>query len=263
MSNLYSYVKVDRPAPKCLATSQEIRDRGSAFVGSVYHASTPEEAKAAIFHHRNIVHAGKKAYEISAWRCMMLKHGKQGSGVLMTSRLKRDMTTMGNNGLGAKCRRSCRIRVYLTPLSSLVDDIYSSFTRRFGGTLLGPTRFVHIDTCATEVCRTFKRVEEMEECISTLIRLDNMLASLRQELNNLTQNAELATSGSTSTRNASDETNNVEGRRNRQPDYTAVQRDLDITKARRLVGARENAVKSVKSLLSKKRTMLAIVEVEA
>lgn len=97
----------------------------------------------------------------------------------------------------------------------------------------------------------------MEECISTLTRLDNMLASLRQELSDLTQNAELAMSGSTSAQATSGENDSAEGRRSRQPDYTVVQRDLDITKARRLVGARESAVKSVKSLLSKKRTMLA------
>ena len=80
MSNLDSYVRIERPTPKCVAVSQEIRDRGSAFEGSVYRASTPEEAKAAISHHRNVVHAGKKAYEISAWRCMVLKPGKTGLG---------------------------------------------------------------------------------------------------------------------------------------------------------------------------------------
>lgn len=90
-----------------------------------------------------------------------------------------------------------------------------------------------------------------------------MLASLRQELNDLTQNAELATSGSTSARTASDEIDNAKERRSRQPDYTVVQRDLDITKARRLVGARESAVKSVKSLLSKKRMMSASTGTEA
>ena len=80
--SLDSYVKVtvEHPTSKCLATSQEIRDRGSAFVGSVYRATTPSEAKVAISYHRNVVHAGKKAYEISAWRCMVLKHGKTGLG---------------------------------------------------------------------------------------------------------------------------------------------------------------------------------------
>ncbi|KAG2137274.1 hypothetical protein BD769DRAFT_1626790 [Suillus cothurnatus] len=243
MSNLYSYVKVDRPAPKCLATSQEIRDRGSAFVGSVYRASTPEEAKAAISHHRNVVHAGKKAYEISAWRCMMLKHGKSGLG--------------GPDDFEWAGSKVSRVMQHEGVLDAVVI-----VSRWFGGTLLGPARFAHIETCASEVCRTFKRVEEMEECISTLTRLDNMLASLREELNDLTQNADLATSGSTLARTASDEIDDAKGKRSRQPDYSVVQRDLDITKARRLVGARESAVKSVKSLLSKKRIMLASTKAE-
>lgn len=251
MSNLYSYVRVDRPAPKCLATSQEIRDRGSAFVGSVYRASTPEEAKAAIFHHRNVVHAGKKAYEISAWRCMMLKHGKSGLGGPDDFEVQAGYDDDGEQWGGSKVSRVMQREGVL--------DAVVIVSRWFGGTLLGPARFTHIETCASEVCRTFKRVEEMDECISTLTRLDDMLASLRQELSDLTQNTESAPGGSTS---ASDEIHNAEGRGSRQPDYTAVQRDLDITKAKRLVGARESAVKNVKSLLSKKRTTLASAEAE-
>lgn len=252
MSNLYSYVKVDRPAPKCLATSQEIRDRGSAFVGSVYRATTPEEAKAAISHHRNIVHAGKKAYEISAWRCMMLKHNKSGLGGPDDFEVKAGYDDDGEQWAGSKVSRVMQHEGVL--------DAVVIVSRWFGGTLLGPARFTHIETCASEVCRAFKRVEEMEECISTLTRLDNMLASLRQELSDLTQNSELAMSGSTLAQAPSSENDSVEGRRSRQPDYTIMQRDLDITKARRLVGARESAVKSVQSLLSKKRIALANTE---
>lgn len=252
MSNLHSYVKVDRPAPKCLATSQEIRDRGSAFVGSVYRASTPEEAKAAISHHRNVVHAGKKAYEISAWRCMVLKHGKSGLGGPDDFEVKAGYDDDGEQWAGSKVSRVMQHEGVL--------DAVVIVSRWFGGTLLGPARFAHIETCASEVCRTFKGVEEMEECISTLTRLDDMLASLRQELNDLTQSSESATSGSTSARTALDDINNAEGRRSRQPDYTVVQRDLDITKARRLVSARESAVNSVKSLISKKRILLGNTE---
>ncbi|KAG0702870.1 ribosomal protein S5 domain 2-type protein [Suillus ampliporus] len=247
MSNLHSYLKDGRPAPECLATSQEIRDRGSAFVGSVYRARTPEEAKAAISHHRNVVHAGKKAYEISAWRCMTLKNGKTGLGGPDDFEVITGYDDDGEQWAGSKALKVMQ--------SEGILDAVVIVSRWFGGTLLGPARFAHIQTCASEVCRTFKRVEEMEECISTLTRLDNILASLRQELSDLTQNTELATGGSSSTRTASDEIDTAEARRSRQPNYTAMQRDLDIAKARRLIGARESAVKNVKSLLLKKRTM--------
>jgi putative IMPACT (imprinted ancient) family translation regulator len=80
MSNLDAFVTSSRPPPTTVTTSQEIRDRGSAFVGNVYRATTPYEAKAAIHHHKHIVHAGKEVYEISAWRCMVLKAGRTGLG---------------------------------------------------------------------------------------------------------------------------------------------------------------------------------------
>jgi len=129
---------------------------------------------------------------------------------------------------------------------------------RFGGTLLGPARFAHIETCAGEVCRSFKRIEEMEECITTLTRLDVILSGLRQELSDLTRNSdssELATGEGSSSAIAADNVYSTEGRRSRQPDYTIMQRDLDIAKARRLISARESAIKVVRSLLLKKRTM--------
>jgi len=87
----------------------------------------------------------------------------------------------------------------------------------------------------------------MEECISTLTRLDVILAGLRQELSDLTRNSE-----GTPT---SDKINAAEGRRSKQPDYTTMERDLDIAKARRLISAREGAIKSVKSVIEK-RTMV-------
>ncbi|OAX42792.1 ribosomal protein S5 domain 2-like protein [Rhizopogon vinicolor AM-OR11-026] len=247
--SLDSYVKVtvERPAQKCLATSQEIRDRGSAFVGSVYRASTPEEAKAAISYHRNVVHAGKKAYEISAWRCMVLKHGKTGLGGPDDFEVIGGYDDDGEKWAGSKVLK-------VMQRDGILDAVVI-VSRWFGGTLLGPARFAHIETCASEVCRTFKRVEEMEECISTLTRLDVILSGLRQELSDLTQNTGLATGESSLIVTATDKVDFAAGRRSRQPDYTDMQRDLDIAKARRLIGARESAIRSVRSLLSKKRVM--------
>jgi len=69
--------KSSRPEP--VATSQEIRDRGSLFVANLYRATTPEEAKAFINHLKYYVHRERKAtHEISAWKMMVLKTGKTG-----------------------------------------------------------------------------------------------------------------------------------------------------------------------------------------
>ena len=51
--------------------------------------------------------------------------------------------------------------------------------------MLGPVRFTHIQDCAREVCQVFRVEDEMEDCISTLKSLDDILADLREELANV------------------------------------------------------------------------------
>ena len=81
MSNLDSFVKSSRPPPKPLATSQEIRDRGSTFVANVFSATSPEDARKAINHLKHVAHGSRPAtHEIAAWRCMVVKAGKSGLG---------------------------------------------------------------------------------------------------------------------------------------------------------------------------------------
>jgi len=77
--SLDAFISSTRPQPEPVATSQEIRDRGSIFVANIYRATTPEEASARVKHLKFTVHRAKKAtHEISAWRCMVLKSGKTG-----------------------------------------------------------------------------------------------------------------------------------------------------------------------------------------
>lgn len=114
--------------------------------------------------------------------------------------------------------------------------------------MLGPARFSHIETCATEVCKTFKQSEELRDCISILQTLDDLLAQHRSELAALTPKpAEDAGPSSTliedSTSRASSPQRDV-----KKPSY----KDLDVAKAKRLIQARENSIKSVKALITKK-----------
>lgn len=79
MSTLDAFVKVSKPPPQSIATSQEVRDRSSIFVGNIFAASTPDEARKAIKHLKHVVHGARPAtHEIAAWRCMTLKTGKSG-----------------------------------------------------------------------------------------------------------------------------------------------------------------------------------------
>lgn len=77
--SLNSFIVSKRPQPEPLATSQEIRDRGSTFVANIYSATTPDEAKARVEYMKDLVHRSKPAsHEIAAWRCMVLKKGRTG-----------------------------------------------------------------------------------------------------------------------------------------------------------------------------------------
>jgi hypothetical protein len=110
-----------------------------------------------------------------------------------------------------------------------------SKSHRYGGTLLGPARFTHIETCASEVCREFRRSEELRECITTLQTFDDLLITLRAQLASLTTQS-LTTSTS------------IPERISKKTDY----KGMDVAKAKRLIQARENSLKSVKALIVKK-----------
>ena len=111
--------------------------------------------------------------------------------------------------------------------------------------MLGPARFAHIETCAREVCHAFKIKDEIEDCVVTLTSLDDILVSLRAEL------AELR--GETA---GSDKP--VVPTKKKQ-DYKDLVDGQDIARAKRLVTARENAIKSVKSSIQKEKQQKPVV----
>jgi hypothetical protein len=113
--------------------------------------------------------------------------------------------------------------------AALVQDIRF----RYGGTLLGPARFSHIQTCAAEACRVFKRKDEVEDHISTLSTLDDILSELRSDLSKLSP--------------SSSPTMAMKRR-----EYSTSTDEANLTKLIRLITARENAIKSLKVLLAKK-----------
>jgi len=77
--SLDAFITSKRPQPEPLHISQEIRDRGSIFIANLYHATTPDDAKARVNHLKHVVHRARKAtHEIFAWRCMVLKPGRSG-----------------------------------------------------------------------------------------------------------------------------------------------------------------------------------------
>ncbi|KAG5650817.1 hypothetical protein H0H81_010929 [Sphagnurus paluster] len=225
-ANLDGYITSSRPPQEPLATSQEIRDRGSTFIANIYLASSASEARVRIAYLKDVVHQNKPAsHEIAAWRCMVLKQGHTGLGGADDFELNVGSVDDGEQWAGAKV-----LKVMQT--HAIIDAVVV-VSRWYGGTMLGPARFSHIETCATEVCQEFKRAEELRECISTLTTLDAVLAGLRAEYSEALSNEKPAASQNSSAPKS----------------YT----NLDLDKGRRLIKARENAIKSVKLLLAKHR----------
>ncbi|KAF5380550.1 hypothetical protein D9615_004701 [Tricholomella constricta] len=209
-----------------LATSQEIRDRGSTFIANLFPATSPSEARVRINHLTNVVHQNKPAsHEIAAWRCMVLKHGRTGLGGPDDFELSVGSVDDGEKWAGAKV-----LKVLQT--HAIIDAVVI-VSRWYGGTMLGPARFSHIETCAAEVCLEFKRTEQLRECISTLTTLDAVLAGLRAEYSDTSSHEPSTTPGTSSA----------------PKDYS----NLDLDKGKRLIKARESAIQSVKLLLVKRR----------
>ena len=95
--------------------------------------------------------------------------------------------------------------------------------------MLGPVRFEHIENCATEVCLKFEKKEETEDFITRLTELDETIARLRTDL----------------ARAKGEE----QGPLAKDSNYNGIREALDVEKARRLLGAREKTVTSLKKLI--------------
>ena len=108
--------------------------------------------------------------------------------------------------------------------------------------MLGPVRFTHIENCAREVCKVFKVEDEMQDCVSILQSLDDILADLRSELANL--------KGERSPQSR-DSKSGV--RSHPIKDYSVLRRSMDVSKARRQISAREKAIESVKKLINQQQ----------
>lgn len=108
--------------------------------------------------------------------------------------------------------------------------------------MLGPVRFTHIENCAREVCKVFKVEDEIQDCVSMLQSLDDILADLRSELANLR--------GEHSPQSRDSKSG---AKSHPTKDYSALRKSMDVSKARRQISAREKAIESVKKLINQQR----------
>ncbi|KAL5497839.1 hypothetical protein ACEPAH_2770 [Sanghuangporus vaninii] len=238
-STLDSFISSSNVRPTPLATSSEIRDRGSLFIASIYRASSPSSASKCHTYHKNVVHGSNPAsHEICAWRCMNLKSGCDGLGGPDDFELVSGKEDDGEDNGGRSVLRTME--------KEGVIDAVVIVSRWFGGTLLGPVRFTHIETCTREVCRTFKLIEEVESIIEKLEALDEQLTQLRSEL------AEIQSQSASESVELGSVNSPVSTHRD-PPDYRAMllSPSPDLERAKRLITARQRAIRSVKGILVK------------
>ncbi|KXN85287.1 Protein IMPACT [Leucoagaricus sp. SymC.cos] len=238
---LDSFITSSKPSltPKPIATSTEIRDRGSTFVANIFTASSSEEAKSHTKYVKHVLHGNRKAtHEIAAWRCMVVKPGCTGLGGPEEFQVESESMDDGERCAGD---RTLKVMQNLAVIDAVVV-----VSRWYGGTLLGPSRFDHIETCTAEVCRAFKRSEELRESITTLDTLDTLLEGLREELKTFQQAVRKSNSPTTLDGDSESQVRTEK----KKPDYSSI----DLAKARRLIKARENSIKWVKDSLNDLRS---------
>jgi len=235
MPNLDGFITHKLPLPDPLATSVEIQDRQSTFLAYIFRASTPEQARSAHSHVRRVIHAKRPAsHEMAAWRCMVLKQGRTGLRGDDDFKVEEGSEDDGEQRGGDQILKVMR--------SEAIMDAVVIVSRWYGGILLGPVRFTHIQDCAREVCQVFRVQDEMQDCIATLQSLDDILADLRREFANIDE------VGPHPRRNSKSE-----ARPHPTKDYSGLQKSLDVAKAQRQISARERAIENVKKLISERR----------
>ncbi|KAF8343054.1 ribosomal protein S5 domain 2-like protein [Cantharellus anzutake] len=225
-STLDSFITTSRTPPRPLATSTNIIDRDSTFIAYIFRATSRTQAASCVSHVRHVMHADRPAtHEMSAWRCVMLKHGKTGLDGPDDFE-----EVMGHDDDGETYGSS---RVLGVMEKEGVLDAVVVCSRWYGGTMLGPVRFAHIEKCALEVCHAFKTIEQIEDCIIELKSYDETLAKLR---------AEIATLQGTPPPQLT------------PTDYkAALLTPPDLAKAQRLLNARRSAVDGLQRTLELKK----------
>ncbi|KAF8586677.1 ribosomal protein S5 domain 2-like protein [Ramaria rubella] len=229
--SLDSFVKTSRPLPQPVCTSRSIQDRDSTFVASLFRIASPATAYATAKHVKTISHATNPAScEMMAYRIMSLKPGHTGLHGPEDFEVKGGSEDDGEKYGGGRILKIMQREGVL--------DVVVIVSRWYGGTLLGPVRFTHIENCTLDVCVRFKVIEEIEGYVQHLHTLDEKLKELRTILGN---------------------DGNPTSTSKKSQDYSSLITTSDVTKARRLIKARESAVKTLEGMITNKRELSQVL----
>ncbi|KAJ9474907.1 UPF0029 domain-containing protein [Pseudozyma hubeiensis] len=174
--------------------SAQIVDRNSLFIGYVYPLITtsPAYISTLLSHLTRVVHptvpvdllppqfanapANKRgsSHDMYAYRVLELKRGRSGLGGPDDFSLQEDKEDDGERWGGDRVLKVVR--------EEGASDVLVVVSRWYGGELLGPVRFEHIENAARNVLEEHMRVEEVEEFRQRIQHLDRRIAKVKAKL---------------------------------------------------------------------------------
>lgn len=224
-SSSVSELAASLPMPTTCAAAQ-IVDRSSLFVGYVYPLTTASSAyiSALLSHLTRVVHptvpvdllppqfanapANKRgsSHDMYAYRVLELKRGRTGLAGPDDFSLQEDKEDDGERWGGDRVLRVAR--------DEGASDVLVVVSRWYGGELLGPVRFEHIENAARAALEEHMAKEEVDEFRQRIQHLDRKIAQAKAGAGGNVEDADIV------------------------PDYA----DLTIERAQRLWLARQKAL---------------------
>ncbi|MCO5585227.1 hypothetical protein L7F22_039160 [Adiantum nelumboides] len=191
---LDQWLGIKPPAWPSTCPEAMINDRDSLFVGFVYALSAPSQAEIThcLSHLSKVVQPQQiptdrlppamqhlapnrrgATHDMYAWRCLALKRGRDGLGGPEDFGLEEGQEDDGEK-YGAK-EIAKAIKMYGA------TDVLVIVSRWYGGTMLGPARFRHIEECAKAALARHMVNEAMVELRTELMELDEKINMIRSQ----------------------------------------------------------------------------------
>ncbi|KAH9821050.1 hypothetical protein DFH28DRAFT_923489 [Melampsora americana] len=222
------FVNSSKPDPIAIHITKEIKDRQSIFKAIVFKVKSLSDVTEVLQLVQHRFHSNPPSHNITAWRFLKLKKSCDGLGGPGDFELESGYEDDGEARAGSKV---------LKIMESLqIIDAIVVVSRWYGGVLLGPARFDHIECCATDACKVFQSIDALDDDISRLTELDLQLSKLRIELKMITDPSFVSTSSPSGSQPLSNP-------------YQHLRNPVNLIGSAKLITAREKAITTLHKLI--------------
>ncbi|GAA5991627.1 hypothetical protein JCM5350_007780 [Sporobolomyces pararoseus] len=157
--------------PSPIVSSSPITDRQSTFIATACPITHPSQAVLLQSHvrsSRSSSHPVECDHEMLAWRTMTLKVGKNGLGGEEDWTVKTGGDDDGEKGGSREIHNAIQ--------KEAAVDVAVVVSRLYGGVMLGPARFHHINTVATQALQRLAHAQTIPPLIERLNSLDEEIS---------------------------------------------------------------------------------------